>query len=204
MSRRSLALLFALAGLALVTMAFAIRGATRHAGTALPADQVDTKFKGASLPPGLHAPDFALRDEDGKPVTMREYRGHTVVVTFLYSHCKDTCPVEAQQIKGALDDLGSPLPVLAISVDPPNDTPASIRHFDAEQGVTGRIRWVVGTRAKLKRLWKAWGVTGQTGKAEHVSHIMLVDRHGVARVGFPAQQTTPESLAHDLRVLERE
>ena len=79
------------------------------------------------VPRGVRAPDFSLRDQDGRRVTMREYRGRTVVVTFLYSHCKDTCPVEAQQIKGALDDLGHDVPVVAVSVDPGGDTSASAR-----------------------------------------------------------------------------
>src|SRR3954469_25773190 len=72
-------------------------------------------FEGAQLPPGVRAPDFSLRDENGKRVTMRQYRGKPVVVTFMYSHCKTECPVQAQQIKGALDDLGHDLPALSIS-----------------------------------------------------------------------------------------
>ena len=185
----------------IVAVVGASQGGTSTAET--PAGGSGSQFDGAVLPDGVRAPDFALRDQYGMPVTMKEYRGRTTIVTFLYSHCKDTCPVEAQQIKGALDDLNQKIPVLAISVDPPNDTPASIAHFNAEQGVTGRIRWAVGSRPQLAKVWKAFGVTGQSDKAEHISHILLVDRRGFERVGFPAQETTPERLAHDLRVLER-
>jgi protein SCO1/2 len=70
--------------------------------------------------------------------------------------------------------------------------------------VTGRLRWVLGSRPQLAKVWKAFGVTGQSDRAEHISHILLIDRSGFERVGFPAQETTPERLAHDLRVLERE
>jgi protein SCO1/2 len=198
MSRRLLVTLVLLGLLSAAGIAIGIAG-SRRAGTstAEPTDQ----FEGAVLPPGVRAPDFTLRDENGRPITMREFRGRPLVVTFLYSHCKNTCPVEAQQIKGALDDLSQPVPALAVSVDPANDTPASVRAFNAEQNVTGRLRWALGPPDVMRRLWKRFAVTGQSHVAEHMSLILLVDRRGFERVGFEPQQTTPERLAHDLNVL---
>lgn len=203
MSLRASAILFVTGLVALAVVAVAITGATRDDASSAQVSAPGSEFDGATLPPGVRAPDFTLRDQDGRRVTMREYRGRILAVTFLYSHCKDTCPVQAQQLKGALDDLGHDVPVLAISTDPPGDTPASIRHFNAEQGVGNRIRWVRGSTAQLSKLWKRFGVTGQSRTAEHLSHILLVDRQGMERVGFPPEHTTPEGLAHDLRVLER-
>ena len=162
------------------------------------------EFAGATMPDGLRAPDFRLRDEQGKPVSMRALRGQPVVVTFLYSHCQDTCPITAQTIRGALDDLGHDVPALAISVDPPNDTPASARKFLAEQRANGRIRFVLGSRAQLRPIWKGYGVTPQRITQEHLAHITLVDSRGHPRVGYPIAEATPERLAHDLRLLERE
>jgi protein SCO1/2 len=127
-----------------------------------------------------------------------------VVVTFMYSHCKDTCPVQAQQIKGALDDIGHDLPALSISVDPRGDTPKSVDHFNAEQGVTGRIRWVLGRESQLRPLWEGFHTTSQSPSSEHLARIMLIDKRGFQRVGYPASQATPERLAHDLRLLEKE
>ena len=156
------------------------------------------------MPPGVRAPDFSLRDERGRRVTMREYRGKPVVVTFLYANCDESCPVEAQQIKGALDDLGHDLPALAISVDPPSDTAPAARHFNHEQGMSGRLRWALGSRASLRRVWKGFGIVPQSRDREHMARIVLIDRTGMQRVGFPASQVTPERLSHDLRALERE
>jgi protein SCO1/2 len=135
---------------------------------------------------------------------MREYRGKPVVVTFLYSHCHDTCPIQAQQIKGALDNLGHDLPALSISVDPPGDTPKSVDRFNAEQGVTGRIRWVLGRESQLRRLWQGFHTTGQTPSTEHMARLVLIDKRGFQRIGYPSSQVTPERLAHDLRLLEKE
>jgi protein SCO1/2 len=112
--------------------------------------------------------------------------------------------VQAQQIKGALDDLGHDLPALAISVDPPGDTPASVHRFNAEQGVTGRIRWVLGRESQLRPLWGGFHVTSQTPTAEHMARLVLIDKRGFQRIGYPASQVTPERLAHDLRLLEKE
>jgi protein SCO1 len=161
------------------------------------------EFAGATMPPDVPAPDFTLRDEQGKPVSMRSLRGQPVVVTFLYSHCQDTCPITAQTIRGALDDLGHDVPALAISVDPPNDTPASARKFLAEQRASGRIRFVLGSRAQLHPLWKGYAITPQSVTQEHMARITLVDAHGRQRVGYPTSEATPERLAHDLRLLER-
>jgi protein SCO1/2 len=161
-------------------------------------------FEGAQLPPGIRAPDFKLLDERGKRVTMKEYRGKPVVVTFLYSHCQDTCPIQAQQIKGALDNLGHDLPALAISVDPPGDDPRSVARFNDEQGVTGRLRWVLGRESQLRRLWEGYHTTSQSPQSEHMARLVLVDKRGFQRIGYPSSQVTPERLAHDLRLLEKE
>ena len=82
-----------------------------------------TAPEGAVIPAGVRAPDFDLRDQDGKRVSMRSLRGRPVIVTFLYAECDETCPAQAQLVKGALDLLGHDVPAIAVSVDPPNDTP---------------------------------------------------------------------------------
>lgn len=161
-------------------------------------------FAGALMPEGLPAPDFELENQDGEPVSMRSLRGKPVLVTFLYTHCEDTCPASAQTARGALDDLGHDLPVLAIAVDPPNDTPQSARKFLAEQRATGRIDFVLGTRAELRPVWRGFAIRPQSVTAEHNARFTLVDARGFQRVGYPGAEATPERLAHDLALLERE
>jgi protein SCO1/2 len=164
----------------------------------------DNTFEGASMPQGAFAPDFALRNQDGERVSMRSLRGQPVIVTFLYTHCQDTCPIQAQTVRGALDELGHDVPALAIAVDPPNDTPRSARKFLAEQRVSGRLDFVLGSRAELRRLWNGFGVRPQSVTEEHNARITLVDARGIQRVGYPGSEATPERLAHDLALLERE
>ncbi len=78
---------------------------------------------------------------------MRALRGKPVIVAFLYSTCEDTCPIQAQQIKGALNELGTDYPALAVSVDPANDSPRNAKAFNSKQRMTGRLTWVLGQRA---------------------------------------------------------
>jgi protein SCO1/2 len=162
------------------------------------------KFEGARLPAGVRAPDFYLRDQDGERVSMRALRGGPVIVTFLYTNCDDTCPLQAQTIKGALNDLGEDVPALAIAVDPPRDTPESARRFLAEQRMTGRLDFVLGSRDQLRRVWRGYAIRPQSVKEEHTGRFVLVDEDGLQRIGFPLDQATPERLAHDLRLLQRD
>jgi protein SCO1/2 len=161
-------------------------------------------FEGAVMPKGVRAPDFTLRDEYGNQVSMRALRGKPVIVTFLYTHCEDTCPAQAQLVRGALDDLGKDVPAIAIAVDPPNDTARSARAFLSEQHALGRIHFVLGTRAQLRPLWKGFFIREQLPTQEHQERITLVDKAGFQRVGFPGQEATSETVAHDVRLLQAE
>jgi protein SCO1 len=160
-----------------------------------------TGLHGGLRPPAARAADFSLPDQDGAIATMDEYRGRTVIVTFLYSTCEDTCPLTAQQIRGALDDLGRDVPVVAISVDPKGDTALHVKRFLVKQHLTGRMRYLVGTRAQLAPVWRAYGIRPQGAGFEHTASTVIVDSAGRQRVGYLTDQLTPEALADDLRAL---
>lgn len=189
--------------IALVVLALAAAGgiALAAGSGSDEAQSGEERFAGAVLPAGLRAPEPRLADEEGEPVRMAELRGEPVVVTFLYSNCEDTCPAQAQQVKGALNELGRDVPALAISVDPANDTAQSARSFLSEQRMTGRLRFVLGSRAELEPVWRGYGVQPQLDDLDHTARIVLVDGKGVQRVGYPLGEVTPERLAHDLRLL---
>jgi protein SCO1 len=163
-----------------------------------------SRFQGAVMPDGLRAPDFKLRNQDGERVSMRDLRGDPVLVTFLYTNCDDTCPAQAQTVRGALDELGEDVPALAVAVDPPRDTPQSARAFLAEQRATGRLDFVLGSRSQLRPLWNGFFIAPQTVTQEHQARFTLVDKRGFQRVGYPGFEATPERLAHDLRILRAE
>jgi protein SCO1/2 len=161
-------------------------------------------FAGAVRPAGIPPAEFGLRDERGRIVRLRDLRGRPAVVTFLYTTCRDTCPLTAQQIRAALDDLGTDVPVIAVSVDPAHDTPQRARAFNVKQQMAGRMRWVLGTSAQLQRIWRAYGVAPQTARTDHSASTVVLDGRGRQRVGFATSVLTPEALAHDIGALERE
>lgn len=161
-------------------------------------------FAGATRPPTIPPADFGVRDERGRMLRLSELRGRPAVVTFLYTTCEDTCPLTAQQIRAALDDLGHDVPVVAVSVDPANDTPRRARSFLLEQRMQGRMRWALGDAGRLQRIWNAYGIRPQSADEEHTASTVLLDARGRQRVGFAASVLTPEGLAHDIALLERE
>jgi protein SCO1/2 len=162
-------------------------------------------FAGALSPENVPVRDFHLRDQDGRPASVGEYRGKVVVLTFMYSTCQDTCPVTAQTIRGAVNQVGHDVPVLAVSVDPAHDTPDTAERFLVKQSMSaGRMRFLLGTRSQLAPVWKAYGVRPQGKGFEHTAYVAVLDKTGRQRVGFPVDHLTDSYLAHDIRKLESE
>ncbi len=157
-------------------------------------------FAGA-LRPTTPPASFRLRDEEGKMVDVARYRGSPVVVTFLYTGCQNDCPTIAQQVRGALDELGTDVPVVAVSVDPAGDTPASARRFLARQRLSGRMRFLLGSESDLQPVWRSFGIAPQAEGREHSASVVLLGADGRQAIGFPISELTPEGLASDLRLL---
>jgi protein SCO1/2 len=162
-----------------------------------------TRFAGAIRPESPPA-RFALRDQDGKRITASGLRGQPVIVAFLYSTCENECPTIAQQIRGALDRLGRDVPVVAVSVDPAGDTPRSAQRFLAAQQLGGRMNFLLGSDKTLQPVWREFGIQPQEDGREHTAIVVLLDASGRQRIGFPLSELTPEGIAHDVRVLQRE
>jgi len=162
-----------------------------------------TRFAGGIRPESPPV-RFALRDQDGKLITASSLRGQPVIVAFMYSTCQNDCPTMAQQIRGALDRLGSDVPVVAISVDPSNDTPESAQQFVAAQHLGGRMNFLLGSEQTLQPVWREFGIEPQKAGREHTAIVVLLDADGHQRIGFPLSELTPEGVAHDVRVLQRE
>ena len=159
-------------------------------------------FRGTAIPgKRLQAPDFALRDQDGRLVRLSKLRGRFVVVSFLYTHCPDVCPLIADNLNRALARSRG-LSVLAVSVDPKGDTPASVRRFVRAHRLGPRFRYLTGTRAQLQPIWNAYHLAVMPGTTvAHSAFEVLVDRRGDERLLYDAQVKSAD-VQHDLRTLE--
>jgi protein SCO1/2 len=179
--------------------------ATTGTGTPLAEHASSSGFDGALLPGDVRAPDFTLTDQHGRHVSLGRYRGRVTILTFLSTACRPTCPLVAQQIRGALDELGRPVSTLIVSADPTADTPAAVHRFLGEASLTGRVEYLTGARAQLTPIWRAYNVVpAQLADANspHPASVLLIDRAGQERDLFQVEQLTPEALAHDIRKLE--
>jgi protein SCO1 len=162
-------------------------------------------FEGAELPGAVQAPPIALTGQDGHPASLAALRGKPVVLAFLYAHCGGTCTLIAQQIRGALDELHEPVPVLIVSADPKGDTPAAVNAFLTATSLSGRVHYLTGSPATLEKVWSAYKIKpAAAGAAAFASHanVVLIDAEGRERVIYGPEQLTPEALAHDVGKLQ--
>jgi len=81
-------------------------------------------------------PDFALVNQDGKRIELRQYRGKVLLVTFIYTRCPfpDFCPRMSSNFGEIYKQLGSDpalanARLLSVSFDPEHDTPKVLRDY---------------------------------------------------------------------------
>lgn len=196
----------ALLALSLTTLAGCASGSSTTSSVASAQTSIASAsgFDGAAIPPGAPVPDFVLRDQDGARVSLSGYRGQVAIVAFPYTTCEAACTVIVEQIRGALDELTQPTPVLLVSADPATDTPARERAFLARTSLTGRARYLNGTLKQLRTVWRSFHVIPASAGAhafDQSASVFLLDRGGRERVIFQLEQLTPEALSHDVRKL---
>jgi cytochrome oxidase Cu insertion factor (SCO1/SenC/PrrC family) len=158
----------------------------------------EADFRGSVPPEGLMLPQ-AVADSPG-------VAGKALAVTFLDTQCTEACPIAASQMAEAMrlleDDRGRVL-ALAYSVDPLNDTPASIRSFLAKNRATGQIRYVDGSVAELRPLWNEFKILPSHGTGNsnmHSAPVRVYDADGEWRSTLhPGVDLSPANLAHDLQ-----
>ena len=81
-------------------------------------------------------------------MTLSQFRGKAVLLTFIYDHCPDVCPLIVSNLHNALVKLGpeaSKVQIVAVSVDPKGDTPATVKHFIAVHEMTGKMQYLIGS-----------------------------------------------------------
>jgi protein SCO1/2 len=91
---------------------------------------------------------------------------------------------------------------LVVSVDPWADTPRSARTFAARAGWSGNWRWLLGDRAALAPVWRAYNIAVRRtpGDILHSTALYLIDPDGHLRAGylFPF---SADSVAQDVQRL---
>lgn len=198
-------------------------GAVLLIRTQLGDSQASARLQGTDLGK-TPAPAFALRDQNGDALSLERLKGKPVVLSFFYTRCADACTLVASKLRRTVASLGAPadqVAWVAISVDPAGDTPEAARQFVARNGLTGKLHYLLGSRAELAPVWNAYHVsvepartpltggasgsdsTAVPGSIVYTSGIFVLDAQGRERVyldgGFD-----PAALAADLKTLLEE
>ncbi|MGH2873484.1 MAG: SCO family protein, partial [Solirubrobacteraceae bacterium] len=146
-------------------------GAAFAAGVALRSHPGRHSDAVASIPKGpihvplypagrLAAPDFSLRDQDGRRFSLSQYRGRPVLITFVDPLCRNLCPLEAHALNAAVDELppAQRPEIVAVSVDVYADTRHDLMQDFTRWELVPQWRWGVGGDAQLASIWKRYRV----------------------------------------------
>jgi protein SCO1/2 len=167
-----------------------------------------TSLSGTVLEP-KDAADFTLTDAlSGDPVTLSLLRGRVVALSFLYTHCPDTCPLTAAKFRAAQQTMGTDaVHFVAVSVDPDGDTPTAVRAFSEKHDLSAGWRYLIGTRSQLEAVWALYGVgafgRSMDGVVDHNDAIYVIDRQGRERELVHSDIAVAD-LVKDLRALSEE
>ena len=168
---------------------------------------VGSGLQGLMLRPARLAPALALRNYTGEPVNIQAFRGKAVLVTFVYTHCPDVCPLIVSSLAAAQRQLGQTakrLQILAVTVDPKRDTPGAIRQFLGARDATGRMDYLLGSPRQLMRTWKAWDVGVSVDRnhliAGHSAVVYGISASGRMEVVYPSD-FSPAQIVHDVPML---
>jgi protein SCO1 len=168
-------------------------------------------FVDATVYPGgqVQAPTMRLEDAaTGKPFDTDSLRGRPVMVTFLYTHCPDVCPLIGAELGAALRELGpeaKKVDVVALSVDPRGDTRSSVQAWLKVHHEPANFHYLIGSEAELQPYWSDWKVGPQIAgdpDSSHTAVIYLVERSGMIGGIVDAGGQVPSSdLAQDFKTM---
>ena len=150
--------------------------------------------------------DFALTEQSGKTITLKDLRGKVWVASFLFTRCCTGCPRISADLLQLQKDLANTEGVLIVSftVDPEHDTPSVLKAYADSLGADAK-RWLflTGKQPEIYRLIKDsfhLGVEQNQGEARkpgnevtHSNRLIVVDRQGHIR-GWDFDGTNPEDL----------
>lgn len=186
-------------------------GCTRSNKTQLTGTQLD----------GRPAPDFSLTDQHGATVSLSDFRGRAVALSFIFTNCPDICPLIASQMRAAYDLLPETsrdrVGFLGVSVDPERDTPNALQAFSERYELDTVTGWhaLTGSRPELESVWASYGIesteiasevdghsngAARVPQVRHTDAIYLIDPKGNQRV-FLRSNVDPDDLARDLKAL---
>ena len=136
------------------------------------------------------APDFRLTDQNGSVKNLSDFRGKVVVLTFMDSKCKDTCPLTAAQLKLAYQQLdqteAGQVAFIGVNVNVEANAIADVYEITQTWHLDEIPTWhfLTGSAEESTPIWKAYGVavvSQPTGEIIHTPGVFLIDKVGQER-----------------------
>lgn len=164
--------------------------------------------------PGDAVPDFTLVNQDGGRIHFRQYRGKTLLLTFIYTRCPlpDYCPLMSNnfaEIENALKKdpaLIARTHLLSVTIDPQNDTPQVMRayasQFVPDGGTEDFSHWemATGSADEVKKVAEFFGLRywQESGQIVHSLRTALIGPDGRVLKVYRGNDWKPEQVLGDL------
>jgi protein SCO1/2 len=152
---------------------------------------------------------FSLTDQNAKPITDQDLKGHPFLVYFGFTHCPDVCPTtlfEVSEVLRALGPRAKDVRALFVTVDPERDTPAVLKDylssFDPRViGVTGDAEAVAAIEKSYRVYAKKVPLEGGNYTMDHTALVYLMDKNGRFVAPFKMKRRPEEAAAEIERYL---
>lgn len=166
---------------------------------------------------GKPVPDFSLTNHDGKRISLSDFRGKALAITFIYARCPlpDYCIKMSTNFSDAAHkinedhEMTAKFALLTISFDPENDTPAKMRSYglgymgkDATD--LGVWQLAVGKDVEVKKIADFFGLryeTDQNDKTQinHSLRTAVIAPDGKVTKIFPGNSWTAQQLIDEMK-----
>ena len=158
-----------------------------------------------AMPSAVGGP-FKLVDQNAKPITDEDMKGHPFLVFFGFTHCPDVCPTtlfEVSEILRAAGPGAKDARALFITVDPERDTPQVLKDylgsFDPRViGVTGDSEAIAAVIKSYRVYAKKVPTDGGGYTMDHTAIVYLMGKDGRFVAPFNMKRR-PEEAAADLK-----
>jgi cytochrome oxidase Cu insertion factor (SCO1/SenC/PrrC family)/thiol-disulfide isomerase/thioredoxin len=129
------------------------------------------------------APGFTLSDQFGQPVSLRSFRGRTVILAFNDSECTTVCPLTTTAMmdaKAMLGRVGSRVQLLGIDADPAATAVEDVWSYSELHGMLHAWDFLTGSLPQLKQVWKHYGIEAavERGQITHTPALFVIDPRG--------------------------
>lgn len=153
-----------------------------------------------------------LRDQEGALLSLERLTGKTLVVNFMFASCPQICPTQTRQlalVRQALPvRLRANVRFLSISVDPENDSPATLKAFAKVNGANFQNWWfAVGTPERTRELAKTLAAFDPRAPnpvpGDHATLLYLFDKQGRLVQRYSGKPLDQERLVREIGQIDR-